>query len=74
MQVVSATGSAGKSKQTGANAVKLIKIKALTKKVDSTGTDEATDKHEKKTTKRRPFKNKIIECQQIGQQLKTIVK
>ena len=55
MQVISTTGSAAKSKATGRNAAKLIKIKALAKKIDSTGTDEAADKHERKTAKKRPF-------------------
>ena len=55
MQVISTTGSAAKSKATGTNAAKLVKIKALGKKIDSTGTDEAADKHERKTAKKRPF-------------------
>ena len=55
MQVISTTGSAAKSKATGTNAAKLVKIKALAKKLDSTGTDKAADKHERKTAKKRPF-------------------
>ena len=52
-QVVSTTGKAAKSKETGINAATLVKMKA--KKVDSNGTDETADKHERKTTKRCPF-------------------
>ena len=39
----------------GTNAAKLVKIKSLAKKIDSTGTDEAADKHERKAFKKRPF-------------------
>ena len=55
LQVISTTGSAAKSKATGTNAAKLVKIKALARKIDSTGTDEAADKHERETAKKRPF-------------------
>ena len=55
MQVITTTGSTAKSKVTGRNPAKLVKIKALAKKVNSTGTDEAADKHERKTAKKRPF-------------------
>lgn len=58
MQVISTTGSAAKSKATGTNAAKLVKIKALAKKIDSTGTDEAADKHERKTAKNVLFKTR----------------
>ena len=52
-QVVSTDGSVAKSKETGINAAKLVKIKR--KKVYSNATDEAADKHEKKTAEKRPF-------------------
>ena len=54
MQVISTTGSAAKSKATRTNAAKLVKIKSLAKKIDSTGTDEAADKHERKAAKKHP--------------------
>ena len=54
MQVISTTGSAAKSKATGTNAAKLVKIKALANKINSTGNDEAAE-HARKTAKKRPF-------------------
>ena len=55
MQVISTTGSAAKSKATETNAAKLVNFKALAKRIDSTGTDEAVNKHERKRAKKRPF-------------------